>query len=116
MIDILKNPLYNAIFTGILIYILINISNKGDPILGAILSSLPVGVLSLLAIVKKDNVQDFYIRSEIITNTIIIIMWVAINILIYYIKDTNKVAILGILIWAILSVIFYFVAKIFLPK
>ena len=57
MIDILKNPLYNAIFTGIVIYILISISNKGDPILGAILSSLPVGVLSLLAIVKKDNIE-----------------------------------------------------------
>ena len=99
MIDILKNPLYNAIFTGIVIYILISISNKGDPILGAILSSLPVGVLSLLAIVKKDNIQEFYIRSEIITNTIIIVMWISINILLYYIKDTNTVAIIGIGIW-----------------
>lgn len=51
MINILQNPLYNSIFTGVLIYILINISNNGDPILGAILSSLPIGVLSLLAIV-----------------------------------------------------------------
>ena len=116
MIDILKNPLYNAIFTGIVIYILISISNKGDPILGAILSSLPVGVLSLLAIVKKDNIQEFYIRSEIITNTIIIVMWISINILLYYIKDTNTVAILGIGIWVILSIIFYFTSKYFLQK
>ena len=42
MIDILKNPLYNAILSGIIIYILIIVSNKGDPILGAILSSLPI--------------------------------------------------------------------------
>ncbi len=116
MIDILKNPLYNAIFTGIVIYILISISNKGDPILGAILSSLPVGVLSLLAIVKKDNIQEFYIRSEIITNTIIIVMWISINILLYYIKDTNTVAIIGIGIWVILSIIFYFTSKYFLQK
>jgi len=116
MIDILKNPLYNAIFTGIVIYILISISNKGDPILGAILSSLPVGVLSLLAIVKKDNIQEFYIRSEIITNTIIIVMWISINILLYYIKDTNTVAIIGIGIWIILSIIFYFTSKYFLQK
>lgn len=116
MIDILKNPLYNAIFTGIVIYILISISNKGDPILGAILSSLPVGVLSLLAIVKKDNIQEFYIRSEIITNTIIIVMWISINILLYYIKDTNTVAIIGISIWVILSIIFYFTSKYFLQK
>lgn len=116
MIDILKNPLYNSIFTGIIIYILISISNKGDPILGAILSSLPVGVLSLLAIVKKDNIQEFYIRSEIITNTIIIVMWISINILLYYIKDTNTVAIIGIGIWIILSIIFYFTSKHFLQK
>lgn len=51
-----------------------------------------------------------------ITNTIIIIMWIAINILIYYIKDTNIVAIYGIIIWAILSIIFYFIAKNFVPK
>lgn len=116
MIDILKNPLYNSIFTGIVIYILISISNKGDPILGAILSSLPVGVLSLLAIIKKDNIQEFYIRSEIITNTIIIVMWISINILLYYIKDTNTVAIIGIGIWVILSIIFYFTSKYFLQK
>lgn len=120
MINILQNPLYNSIFTGILIYILINIliniSNNGDPILGAILSSLPVGVLSLLAIVKKNNTQEFYIKSEIITNTIIIVMWISINILIYYFKDTNTVAIIGIIIWTILSIIFYFVAKNLVPN
>lgn len=116
MIDILNNPLYNAIFTGTLIYILINISNNGDPILGAILSSLPVGVLSLLAIQKKNNIQNFYIRSEIITNTIIIIMWIAINILIYYFKDVNIIAIFGILIWGVLSIIFYYISKKFIPK
>ena len=116
MINILQNPLYNSIFTGVLIYILINISNNGDPILGAILSSLPIGVLSLLAIVKKNNTQEFYIKSEIITNTIIIVMWISINILIYYFKDTNIVAIIGIIIWTILSIIFYFVAKNLVPN
>ena len=29
--EILKDPLYNSIFSGIVIYILITISNKGDP-------------------------------------------------------------------------------------
>ena len=53
MIKLLENPLYNAIFSGILIYILIIISNKGNPILGAILSSLPIGLFGLIAIKKK---------------------------------------------------------------
>ena len=31
--EFLKDPLYNATFSGILIYILIKISNKGDPVI-----------------------------------------------------------------------------------
>ena len=50
--EFLKDPLYNATFSGILIYILIKISNKGDPVLGAILSSLPIGLFGLIAIGK----------------------------------------------------------------
>ena len=68
---VLQNPLYNATISGIIIYILIIISNRGDPILGAILSSLPIGVFSLLAIQKRNNIQNYYIKSEIITNLII---------------------------------------------
>ena len=80
--EFLKNPLYNAIFSGFIIYILIQISNRGDPVLGAILSSLPIGLFGLLAIKKEKNIQNFYIRSEIFTNLTIIIMWFVINYLI----------------------------------
>lgn len=113
---VLQNPLYNATISGIIIYILIIISNRGDPILGAILSSLPIGVFSLLAIQKRNNIQNYYIKSEIITNLIIIIMWIVINLLIIKIEDTNTVAILGLLTWIILSSIFYYIASSYLPK
>lgn len=116
MIDILKNPLYNAIISGIIIYILITISNKGDPILGAILSSLPIGIFGLIAIIKKDSIQRFYIRSEIFTNLIIILMWIIVNILISYIDDTNIIAGIAIFIWVILSIIFYVVSKKYLKN
>ena len=116
MIDILKNPLYNAILSGIIIYILITVTNKGDPVLGAILSSLPIGIFGLIAIIKKDSIQRFYIRSEIFTNLIIIIMWLTVNILITYIDDTNIVAGVAIIIWAILSIIFYIISKRYLVK
>ena len=43
-------------------------------------------------------------------------MWIAINILIYYFKDVNIIAIFGILIWGVLSIIFYYIAKKFIPK
>mgnify|MGYP001204761499 FL=1 len=115
-LDFLKNPLYNAIISGIIIYILIKVSNRGDPVLGAILSSLPIGVISLLAIKKQNRIQNFYIRSEIITNLIIIIMWIAINIMILYMSNIKHVSMIAILLWIGLSVIFYYTAHKFLPK
>ena len=114
--DFLKNPLYNAIFSGILIYILIIVSNKGDPILWAILSSLPIGLFGLMAIKRKNNIQKFYIRSEIFTNLTIIIMWITINILISYTDDTMFIVLIAFFIWLILSIIFYFISKKYLPK
>lgn len=114
--EFLKDPFYNATFSGILIYILIKISNKGDPILGAILSSLPIGLFGLIAIQKKENIQKFYIRSELFTNLIIIIMWIIINYLINLYDNTNNVIIIGFFTWLILSIIFYIVSSKYLPK
>lgn len=114
--DFLKNPIYNATFSGILIYILIIISNKGNPILGAILSSLPIGLLGLIAIKKKDNIQKFYIRSEIFTNLTIIVMWIVINILISYTDDTMLIVFIAFMVWLFLSITFYIISKKYLPK
>lgn len=111
MYSFLQKPLYNSIFSGILIYILITLSNKGNPVLGAILSSLPIGLFGLIAIKKKDNIQKFYIRSEIFTNLIIIIMWISINLMILYYDNLNVIILIGFLIWFISSIIFYFVFK-----
>lgn len=105
--EILKDPLYNSIFSGIIIYILIKISNRGDPVLGVILSSLPIGLFGLMAIKKNKNIQNFYIKSELFTNLIIIIMWIIINILIIQNKNTNRNIIIGFIIWISLSCIFY---------
>lgn len=114
--NFLKNPIYNATFSGILIYILIIISNKGNPILGAILSSLPIGLLGLIAIKKKDNIQKFYIRSEIFTNLTIIVMWIVINILISYTDDTMLIVFIAFMVWLFLSITFYIISKKYLPK
>lgn len=113
--EILKDPLYNSIFSGIVIYILITISNKGDPVLGAILSSLPIGLFGLMAI-KKGNIQKFYIRSELFTNVTIIVMWITINILINYTDDTNRTILIGFGVWVTISLIFYYFANKYLKK
>lgn len=114
--EILKDPLYNSIFSGIVIYILITISNKGDPVLGAILSSLPIGLLGLMAIKKRENIQKFYIRSELFTNVTIIVMWITINILINYTDDTNRTILIGFLVWITMSFIFYYFASKYFKK
>ena len=114
--EILKDPLYNSIFSGIVIYILITISNKGDPVLGAILSSLPIGLIGLMAVKKKENIQKFYIRSELFTNVTIIVMWITINILINYTDDTNRTILIGFLVWITMSFIFYYFASKYFKK
>ena len=114
--DLLKNPLYNSIISGIIIYFLITISNKGNPVLGAILSSLPIGVISLLAIKKQNNIQEFYIRSELATNFIIIVMWIVINYLLLKNKKITNIALIGILVWISLSILFYHIATSYLPS
>mgnify|MGYP001211642834 CR=1 FL=1 len=114
--EILKDPLYNSIFSGIIIYILIKISNRGDPVLWAILSSLPIGLFGLMAIKKRENIQKFYIRSELFTNLTIIVMWITINILISYTDDTNRTILIGFLVWITMSIIFYYFASNYLKK
>ena len=111
MKNLMKDPLINSIICGIIIYLLITISNKGNPVLGAILSSLPIGLLGLLAITKTNNIQNFYIKSEIFTNLTIIIMWLVINLFIYYNYEiTEKIIFIAFMIWLILSIIFYYYA------
>jgi hypothetical protein len=50
-----------------------------------------------MAIKKKNNIQKFYIRSEIFTNLTIIIMWISINILIDYTDDTMLIVLIAFL-------------------
>ena len=52
---------------------------------------------------------------NIFTNLIIIIMWIVINYLIKYMKDTNRVITIAFFIWVILSIIFYSVSNRYLP-
>ena len=50
---LMQLPSVNAIIGGLLIYLLIYLSNLGSPTLGAVISSMPVGLLGLMAI--EDN-------------------------------------------------------------
>jgi len=110
ILELLKKPLFNAVFGGILMYFVITISNKGDPIFGALLSSFPIGILGLLAITKDK--RELFIKSAVFVNLIIFIMW---SIIWFVYTNKNKhlytVSIIGFLTWLILGTAYYISSK-----
>lgn len=110
LLKLLNEPLFNAVFGGILMYFVITISNMGDPAFGALLSSFPIGILGLLAITKDK--QEVFIKSAVFVNLIIFIMWAVIW-FVYTNKNKNLyvVSIIGFLTWLILGVAYYFSTK-----
>ena len=107
LIKLLNNPILNAIFVGIIIYLLIVISNAGNPVLGSILSSFPVGLLGLLAI-NKDDIKSKYIKNAVFVNIVIVIMWICMYALSTKYGNKKIHLLYGFLIWVILSVLYYF--------
>ena len=103
--DLFNKPSVNAIVTGIIMYILITLSNMGEPILGSILASVPIGLLGLLAI-NNDTIRQTYISSAVVVNIIIVILWW----FLYTIakKKFEKIHILhAFIIWAVLCTLYY---------
>ena len=103
-----KNPL--LIWIGLTLY------GTGWCGLYTLIQLLVADLFGLIAIQKKENIQNFYVRSELFTNLIIIIMWIVINYLINKTNDTNKVIMIGFFTWLILSIIFYTISSKYLPK
>ena len=102
LITLLNKPSVNAIITGVIMYILIRLSNMGEPVLGSILSSVPIGLLGLLAI-NADAVRHTYISTAVVVNSIIVIMWGVLYIITK--KKFKRVHIIhAFIIWAVLCV------------
>ena len=109
LITLLNKPSVNAIITGVIMYILIRLSNMGEPVLGSILSSVPIGLLGLLAI-NGDTTRHTYISTAVVVNSIIVVMWI----FLYMIskKKFKKVHILhALLIWTVLCGGYYILKK-----
>ncbi len=107
---LMQLPSVNAIIGGLLIYLLIYLSNLGSPMLGAVISSMPVGLLGLMAI--EDNyTKKRYTSAAVYVNIIIVIMWLINNYNAHRINDTNTIILIGFLTWLVLSIIYYFVAR-----
>lgn len=110
LIKLLQTPSVNAIIGGLMIYILIYLSNKGSPMLGAVMSSMPIGLLGLIAIEDYDTKKK-YVSSALYVNIIIVIMWIINNHTVNKDLDISIVILLGFLSWLILSGIYYVSVK-----
>ena len=108
IIELLNEPLFNAIFGGIIIYFLIYLSNLGHPILGAILSSFPIGLLGLIAITHTHDRKEF-IRSAVHVNIILVIVWLASHWFSKTIENNTTLIFIAYLIWLLLSGLYYFI-------
>ena len=104
---VINSPLFNSIFTGSIMYIILNISDN-YPILSAILGSMPTGLLVLYIMINKSkNINDIqtWVISMIYSNIIICIMW---GVLSYMLYSSNIVktsyVLYGFLIWLFLSI------------
>lgn len=109
-LNLIQNPIFNAIFQGILVYIVIIIGNNIDPDLGAILYSFPYGLFILLALLKSK--QKDFISSAVWVNFIDTLMWLIIFLTYIFItKDIKILCIVGFISWIILGLLYYFYIK-----
>ena len=110
IITVLNKPIINSVMAGIIMYVLITLSNGGDPVLASILSTFPIGLLGLLAI-SNDKTRNIFISNTAFTNIIIVVMWI----FLYKIskKEFKRVHILhAFLIWVVLCVSYYIFKKV----
>jgi len=112
---LMQLPSVNAIVGGLMIYFLIYFSNLGSPMLGAVISSMPIGLLGLMAI-EDGYIKKRYTSSAVYVNVIIVIMWIINNYNARHIEDTNTIIAIGFLTWLILSITYYFIAKNYTKK
>jgi len=103
--SLLKDPLFNSILTGIIVYSASILANSGFSLLGAILATFPIGIMAMLS-TQGTELLDNFIQNILIVNSIIVLTWF----IIYYNSDwanSEELAILGIISWATFSFAYF---------
>lgn len=106
--SLFDNPVFNSILTALIVYGTSLLTNGGYPLLGAILTTFPVGIMAMLS-VKNSSLRNKLLNNILTGNVIIVFTWLAIY---YYSKDNKLVsndtlAIVGLLTWVIFSFIYF---------
>lgn len=102
--SLFNNPIFSSLLTAIIVYLAYFLTTIGFPLLGAILSTFPFGIMALLAI-ENPNLADKLIQNVLIANIFIVITWIVIF-LNSKNNNVNNLAIIGLTVWTMLN-LFY---------
>ena len=104
--SLINNPIFNSVLTGFIVYGTSLLTDNGYPSLGAILTTFPIGIMSMLTVTDNTLLDDF-LKNLLVGNIIIVVTWFAIY---YFSKnnDVDKLALIGLIVWVTLS-LFYFI-------
>lgn len=100
--NFLKDPLFNSILTGIIVYSASILANSGFSLLGSILTTFPIGIMAMLS-TQGPNLLDNFIQNILFANSIIVLMWF----IIYYNSNPDSLATIGLTSWPVLSFIYF---------
>jgi len=106
--SLFDNSEFNAVLTGFIVYATSLLTNNGYPLLGAILTTFPIGIMAMLS-VKNSSLRNKLLNNILTGNVIIVFTWLAIY---YYSKyntlvSNETLAIGGLFIWIALSFIYF---------
>ena len=103
IVALFNNPYFNSILTAIVVFFTADVTNSGNPLLGVILSTFPVGIMSLLTIDNSKTRNDF-LSHIVMGNVIISIMWMIISYFRHF--DNDILAIIGFSSWLVMGVLY----------
>jgi len=106
--SLFDNSEFNAVLTGFIVYATSLLTNNGYPLLGAILTTFPIGIMAMLS-VKNSSLRNKLLNNILTGNVIIVFTWLAIY---YYSKyntlvSNDTLGMIGLLIWVTLSFIYF---------
>lgn len=102
--SLFNDPIFNSLLTALIVYLTYFLTTMGFPLLGAILSTFPIGIMALLTI-ENSNLVNNLIQNLMVGNIIIVITWLVIF-LNSKNNNVNNMAIIGLSTWLLLNLLY----------
>lgn len=103
IVALFNNLYFNSILTAIVVFFTAQVANYGHPLIGVILSTFPIGIMSFLTI-DNSKIRNDFLNHIVIGNIIISIMWMIISYFRHF--DNDTLAIIGFSSWFLMGVLY----------